>query len=383
MPITEADFPGAFTLYRVNPDGTETIEGGGVGRAMYFREEKTKGSARILPDGWRNATAYALLMSTSRCPVGEFRYKEPSGREYVGRGVYWPATAASSATLPPFPEGLRYKAEVDALLQLKGQDVDLGVAFAERSKTAQMVGDAASRLAKAYRHVRKGNFRKASSELGVRFRKQTSNWLELQYGWKPLLNDVYGSAKALAESMHEPKQWRVTVKGRSQESIRENTVVVAGNPAFFCDYSAFMGCFVRLDYIPSDERLIALSNLGLTNPLQIGWELAPYSFVVDWMLPIGDWLSSFDAALGYDFKSGSRSQITKSETKLRPFNDHSGPYRAHFNSLSEGRGRSVRLDRVAYTQSPLPFPPVPKNPVSLGHMANGLSLLAEAFGRRR
>jgi len=290
--------------------------------------------------------------------------------------------------LPPakqVPAWLRTRAEVDALLKLKDQNIDLGVAFAERSATARMVGDVATRIAKAYREARKRNFRKAASELGARYRKSTSNWLELQYGWKPLLSDVYGSCQALADSRYAPHQWQITVKGVSREEEYNFSKAFNGGAQFYYEDRYFFGSFVRLDYYPDNVFLIALSSLGLTNPLQIAWELVPYSFVVDWMLPIGDWLSSLDAANGYTFRGGSRSDLSRRSRVVLPTTAGGtlSGQTPEWNNMLGGKSRRVELNRVVYTSSPLPRPPVPKNPVSLGHMANGLSLLTEAFGRRR
>jgi hypothetical protein len=52
----------------------------------------------------------------------------------------------------------------------------------------------------------------------------------------------------------------------------------------------------------------ALSNHDLINPLSIGWEVIPYSFVVDWFAPIGNTLSSLTATAGLDFLGGYGSQ---------------------------------------------------------------------------
>lgn len=45
-------------------------------------------------------------------------------------------------------------------------------------------------------------------------------------------------------------------------------------------------------------------RFGLLNPLSVAWELMPLSFVADWFLPIGSYLSGFDANLRFDVTSG-------------------------------------------------------------------------------
>ena len=40
------------------------------------------------------------------------------------------------------------------------------------------------------------------------------------------------------------------------------------------------------------------SSLGLANPALVAWELVPFSFVIDWVLPIGSWLTATGPLLG-------------------------------------------------------------------------------------
>jgi hypothetical protein len=107
----------------------------------------------------------------------------------------------------------------------------------------------------------------------------------------------------------------------------------------------------------------------------------PFSFVVDWMLPIGDWLGTLDATAGLEFVSGSCSLLTRNTRRVIPLG--LSPPKDGYNSLKGGRGKFVRLTRTVYGSPPFASFPSMKNPASLGHMANGLSLLAQAFGRGR
>lgn len=344
-----------------------------------YTMSQTKGSSPKQPDGWRAPSAYSLVRNTWTRASGKALYIA-SGKHVLWEGDEYVGNYRSD--LPTFPSSLQQQAEVDALSKLKDQSVNLAQAFAERDQLANLVGDTASRIARAYRNARKGNFRKAANELGASWRKSTRNWLELQYAWKPLLGDIHGSVKELQGT--PPSSWLVTVKGAKRESIdliRETTSYPSVPMQF--EVRGFHGAFVRLDYHPSDAFMTHLTRLGLTNPLVLAWELLPYSFVVDWLWPVGDWLNVMDATVGFNFKGGSASRITKTSLSSRALNKMPPPGRLIFNKMEGGRGKSVRLTRTVYRSSPLPRPPSLKNPLSLGHMANGLSLLAEAFGRRR
>lgn len=62
-----------------------------------------------------------------------------------------------------------------------------------------------------------------------------------------------------------------------------------------------------------NDSLLTLDQCGLINPLSVAWELVPFSFVVDWFLPIGTYINSMS-----DYAGTRRTnvyQTTFSKTK--------------------------------------------------------------------
>jgi hypothetical protein len=100
---------------------------------------------------------------------------------------------------------------------------------------------------------------------------------------------------------------------------------------------------------------------------------------VDWMLPVGQWLDTLDALLGFGPAYYSSSYLRKGTWTGNGRTFFESNYSIS-NSWSE-RKRYVRLERTASSGVPFPAFPSFKDPRSLGHMANGLALLAGAFGR--
>lgn len=314
-------------------------------------------------------------------PSGQLdQYSENSGLIYASDS---PATAEKFAVPDTFDYGpLVAKAELQALLALKDEKWNAGVALGESSQLAKHVGHTATRIAKAYSNLRKGRWKKAARHLGLRIKDQPGNWLELQYGWKPLLQDVYGASLALSER-NEVSDWLATVKASaSQSSTIISDFRTTGRLAWWLrsrtdQYRAF----VRLDYHPSSfDYLHIPAALGMTNPLSVAWELVPFSFVVDWFSPVGDWLSALDSTLGFSFLSGSVSKVHRRTGKYAgvPTNryyvvDNGRRVYNGSNALSE-RLNQVVMSRRVYSSSPTPRPRW-KNPASFGHMANGLGLL--------
>lgn len=357
--------------------------------------ETLSGTTRRKPNGkFINPTSYSLsnkvviaangMVSTTNRSTGSVtRYNGPVGT----RGAVLTDPNAFDAVLTEsglvVPPSMRDQALIKARLAMKQQDVNLGVAFAERKRTADLVTTTATSLVKSLRNLRRGRWRQAWRDLGTsgpepRGRSIPQKWLEMQYGWKPLLSDVYGSVDALAR--RDNSDWRVTGKGSVRVNLG-NAKSISHNPGY-TDVSVrgWKGCFVRIDAVPENDMLKALSALGVTNPAVIGWELVPFSFMVDWFLPIGQYLDSLDAMLGYGPATCSISSFSKAEWIVTRSGGES-PTLRRAAECSPAYQRRIILSREARTSVPLPTLPRFRDGRSLNRMANALSILALTFGR--
>lgn len=207
-----------------------------------------------------------------------------------------------------------------------------------------------------------------------------SAWLELQYGWIPLLTDIQGAIHHLAA------EGRVAdalfyVRGSSTLDYPTSRVIQSVEGADYGEV-AIKGhvselCAVSLWYRLNNPGLAELSSLGLINPAEIVWEVLPYSFVVDWFLPVSNWLSALTADLGYSFVSGTLSRKLKySESAAERLKPSSADVKPIGNLSWSDSGFS--FNRSVYDSSPVPGIYV-KNPLSEYHIANAMALLATSF----
>jgi hypothetical protein len=368
--------------------------------------ETVSGTSRRKPVGFIPPTAYSLEARRVDYPKGTCEFYPGSGLSKHVYGSFYKGIVGTSSVGGRFngnsrhdstltessakaDDGLRNAALIAVRNNLKSTSVNLGVAFGERNQTARLLGDTAIRLSRAVRKLRRGEIRRAMDELGISSRRRQprgsnvpQKWLELQYGWKPLLSDVYGATKALE---NRPKgDWRVTAKAtRSTES--SNTFVVTptlggGYGGGTCRAVVKKSVFARIDALPQNEAIISLASLGVTNPLSVAWELVPFSFVVDWVTPIGGFLESLDALLGYGGNYYSSSLLVRARWIDSGLSASAGTW--YNRNTYSGRKKLVYLSRSVSTNTPLPTLPGIKDPRSLGHMANGLALMATVFGRR-
>lgn len=222
-------------------------------------------------------------------------------------------TTNGLALLPDTPiEGFSaWKAEIGnkILARVRNQEIDLGVALGEHRETAEFVSQAMIKTAKSFRLFRRGRVSEALRVLTGRSNSKwrdipgaaANAWLAYCYGLRPLVNDVY-SAVSLLEKRHEPKPSVYSVHASLSKSI--NTLI--GNDHYKI-YARFVGTAnlragIRMNV--TNPVLRTLDQCGVVNPLSVAWELVPFSFVVDWFIPIGDFVANIVPPQGVDFVDG-------------------------------------------------------------------------------
>jgi hypothetical protein len=270
-----------------------------------------------------------------------------------------------SSGFPNLSIGLSTSSYTKALNNIKNQKIDLGVMFGEANETLRLLTNSIVRLSKFARQVKKGNWAQAGRDLGFKGWKTAPNsWLEYQYGWMPLLNDIYG----LQEQLKTPfvsEGFLIKATGVSQEekSPRDAVQSIAKTTYVSGFYRHISKSVLYMKV--TDSRLLAMSQLGLANPASLAWELTTLSFVIDWFIPIGSFLQSFTAALGTAFVGGYEDRIVTYDINVK----------GYWGSFIEGDKANYASQLLAFKRELL-FSAVPPNLFSLG---SGLSNLPRAL----
>lgn len=215
-------------------------------------------------------------------------------------------------------------------------------------------------------------------------------WLEYRYAWKPLVSDVDTSLNLFAAyAAKNPTVRSVSSSKRSSSQLTRKVAFVnvngqLGYRLFYEDTTTV--CRMGIKYRLDSPQLTILSNLGLTSPIALGWELIPFSFVVDWWLPIGPALGAFSAFEGLAFKSGYKTYFTKKTVFLKTDVNLTFPSAnpaAQYQRVIKGQsfGDRVSMTRTALTGFPSTSMPRFKNPFSLIHAANAAALVAKLLVR--
>lgn len=284
-------------------------------------------------------------------------------------------------------------------LDLKDQMVNLVQAFAERRQTANLLATTVRRFADSVTALRRGNLIGAGRALGVsvsarRHRKHkvrhaknpadaTANgWLELQYGWKPLLQDIYGSAEMIDQKIRRSVRTRLS----TSKSIVKNGFDIVDDRAWSHARSRWTSKFTMKNvvyYSTPSATLQTLVQCGVTNPALIVWELTPWSFVVDWLLPIGNYLSSLDATDGLVFEKGCQTHFLRFQQENFGWGGRQGskPVYADWKWDRASLRTYVKCDRFTLSEFPKVALPQFKSPFSDLHLANLTALLLQTFQR--
>ena len=277
----------------------------------------------------------------------------------------------------------RSAAQVKALNSLTGSSVGLGEDLATYAQTVRLFGSKASLLKDAlYAFRNKKAFRKylykSARDIAHGGDKIVAQlYLEYVYGLAPLMQDVHGIFQLIKQYSSGAKAVIVhghgssTMGSTSQISGRVNSTSGGWKADVNESYTSRCDLYGRVD--PNLIGFRIANQLGLLNPLSLTWEITPWSFVVDWFVPIGPLLNAFSAPVGLNFISGTTA------TKMSRV--YSGEFHAGVPNLSylsdsptDFSATDKGYSRITHSTWPHPMPYLNLNPLSGDRWLKALAL---------
>lgn len=260
--------------------------------------------------------------------------------------------------------------------------LDMGTAGAELGKSVDMLANRLKQAALAARQAKRGQVREALSTLradptdlarkGRLFKADKQGLaqlnLEVQYGFRTLAGDVYDLATTIADTTRRGR--------RVYASRRKLHQVIPGHGCPLDESIAYIRKSI-VAYLEVDEPTLP-ARMGLTNPYGILWEVTPWSLVVDWALPIGDWI----AAQSFEWRTKGTFVRTEKEY-FRAAGSRVDLPSPGFAYEQPGRWfrESANLRRIVEHTLNTPLPTL-KSPLKSGEplqrLANAFSLLVAA-----
>jgi hypothetical protein len=373
--LGQAFLPGEFTAYgeTTSHDVAARIvwEGNAASTNNPLRFDKTRGMAPFQRWGSRLITDAFIKVGSYYYPWEQFEYFGP-----------FPAL--------PMPQDLRVwvggtdQAVLNAFASWGEEKVAYSAAMQQAGKTARMVGDLGKGISHGIDNLMHKHTRgKYGREVMRNWKKLPGWYLEYLYGWKPLADDIENAVRELSEGILFGDSLHLILKGR-WKGIGEKVVLVTGSPfaaGWDAEYTLQVEqrCKAQFRYDIPNSGLENVQPLGFFGSL---WEGSPYSFVADWIAPIGTWLNALDAnALAPYFTEGCVSEYLKTTSIGKKI-----VARAGWTLSVQDRSSLIGIKPYSFTRV-LRGPytvnvriPI-RNPLNLNHAAQGLSLLTQALKR--
>lgn len=278
---------------------------------------------------------------------------------------------------------------------LEGQN--LAETVATMGQTSDMILGNLRKIAGTLKALRRGNMPEAIRQLwgnaNPRYRRRSkgpsagrdlaSNWLELQYGWKPLINDVHWAMQKLSkENLAGFQVVRTAASAKKKDRVVSDVLMHIASPGKAGSRIIETHSTVRyVVYWTYHSHLLSLlSQAGFTNPVSLTWELLPFSFVVDWFLPIGPYFEQLSAWSGLIFLGGSKTQFTRQWTDFALNYDRVSPLNANQRDwgVSQYHDEWIVLERTKLNSFPSAQVPSVRNGLAnLTRVANGVALLRQ------
>lgn len=244
--------------------------------------------SRVLPaDPLYHPTARPLVYSR----VTRF------GRYRTGTSAY-PVSYGYNAAWPRYDDFNQFAApdthiETKARLKFKNELTSLGETLFEYRQTGKMFHNAAGLVVDAWKVYRGKKGREKLSPCHV-----AASELVMSFGINPLLGVLSDSVTKLNERIGKAEFVRI-LRCTAKASLNgagayKSGYAEGGGPGqwrYSWDRHQKYTLVLRFGF-PNHE------GFTMGNPLEVAWELVPYSWLVDGLIDIGSWLASLDALDG-------------------------------------------------------------------------------------
>lgn len=173
-------------------------------------------------------------------------------------------------------------------------------------------------------------------------------WLEYRYGWMPLLGSIQSACELLSQDRKAPD----FISGYGKGSFAGNSNDAINNSYVNNYVNAQLHVIVkgRLNVVNPD--LHRLNQYGLVNPASVAWELVPFSFVIDWFVKVGDYVSALTDWVGLSFTDLSITYHVSGTTTTTSKGNNYTYYGPVGTSIITSRG--LRKNRELLASPPVP-----------------------------
>ncbi len=253
------------------------------------------------PSSW-----YSVVFRTTVSDGRIIWYYPPSNETWSSVGSMSGWSSTESVAIAKLDPALANDVLRKVLSQMLEDDVAFNAFLLQGKQSLKMVADLATGVAHGVDNLMTAEFKKPKSFkkfLANAGDKAVSNfsgkYLEYLYGWKPLADDVENAFQAMLDGYTGPDQKRFRLSVRKAKQQKHTVEIVCNAGVYWTSTWQWKQDLLKVNRAKVVLHYTFPSQAGemlpTMTPFGTAWELAPWSFVVDWFVPVGDWIGAMEA----------------------------------------------------------------------------------------
>lgn len=197
----------------------------------------------------------------------------------------------------PYAETFVRNAAYDDLKERAvGQTSSLGTLLAEWRQGMGLIGQALDVASTSVNLLRRDmhRLRLNRNDMSARqtYQRASKSWLNFWFGWSPAVNDIWSSI----ETLEKPLGYGEPVYGSSSNTTAGKLATSGTYKG--SEYTRTYHCKQGAIFTLSNPNVALAAQLGLINPVEIAWNAARWTFLIDWAFDVSSWIGSFSDFAG-------------------------------------------------------------------------------------
>lgn len=263
-------------------------------------------------------TSLNVALLPNKAPYGP----TPDSENSYGGASEWASVAMNDRFIAA--QNAAYLKMVDKVV---GARSALSTTLIEGRQALDMIYNRSTQMTTAFRNLARGRFRAFLQDLhikkalpkhhGMRWNnpKDASGlWLEYHFGWSPLLADISTAVGVLQDT---PLLWRQRFRTVGNADFDMYYRQAGRGPRVTASGPCKVRCLYQLVAEIKNPNYNLAKQLGFTNPGAIIWESVPFSWLIDWFYPVGNFLASANDFYGIHLDRAFSTRYYEAKTSHR------------------------------------------------------------------
>lgn len=256
--------------------------------------------------GYRSPSNRYRVNNRWECSEGRIRIQHSDGTIVSGQGYISGWGNGEANSLCQLDPALADDVLRKCLSQMLEDDVAFNAFMLQGKQALRMVTNLATGIAHGTDSLMTADFgspkkfkRFLAGAADSAIRNFSGKYLEFLYGWKPLADDVENAFSAMIDGYTGPEAKTFRMSVRKSRRLKQDLTVNVQSSAYWTSNWWWEQTLTRTNRAKVVLHYQFPNQVGemlpTMTPFGTLWELTPWSFVVDWFVPIGDWVGAMEA----------------------------------------------------------------------------------------